>query len=352
MPAVYDVGGRHGRLQHSIGNQPSLDTRPGFTLVELLVVIAIIGILIALLLPAVQAAREAARRVQCSNNLKQLGLGLQTYHDVYKQLPLGGTNNNPGTWFCQSPNHHGNHLVELLPFIEETTLYAQLTFKADTQYSLMGGGGTQYACSLQPAVFVCPSDDTAQYYAPTNGYAAQQCGAGDMNQLRATGNYAASMGNQAFDQGCNFGGNMFGTGAAVHGDSMDPNQISGIVSHMAWATDFRHITDGLSKTIAIGEMRAKCALHARDGWMHVDSMWFATTAPINYPTCPGEPGYQQSSCNDEAHSGAAQGFKSRHSGGAQFTLCDGSVQFLTDVIDYTTYQQLGDRRDGQIIGDY
>ncbi len=233
-----------------------------FTLIELLVVIAIIGILIALLLPAVQAAREAARRSQCANNLKQLGLGLQNYHDAYKQLPLGGTNDNPATWFCQAPNHHGNHLVELLPFIEEMPLYNQLTFKSDTQYSLMGGGGTQYACSIQPAVFVCPSDDTLVYYTPTNGYAAQQCGAGDMNQQRATGNYAASMGNQAFDQGCNFGGNMFGTGAAVHGDSMNPDQISGIVSHMAWATSYRRITDGLSKTIAMGEMRAKCAVHA------------------------------------------------------------------------------------------
>ncbi len=343
MVAVPQVDGR--------GGKPAPKTHAAaFTLVELLVVIAIIGILIALLLPAVQAAREAARRSQCANNLKQLGLALQNYHDACKQLPLGGTNANSSSWFCQDPAHHGSHLVELLPFVEEQALYGQLTFKADTQYSLIGGG--QYACSVQPSVFVCPSDDSATYYVPTNGYAAQQCGAGDMNQPRATGNYAASMGNQAFDQGCNFGGNMFGTGAAVHGDSMDPSQISGIVSHMAWSATYRQITDGLSKTIAMGEMRALCALHARDGWMHVDSMWFATTAPINYPTCPGEPGYQQSTCNDEAHWGAAQGFKSRHSGGAQFTFCDGSVQFLTDDIDYNTYQQLGDRRDGQTIGIY
>jgi prepilin-type processing-associated H-X9-DG protein len=86
--------------------------------------------------------------------------------------------------------------------------------------------------------------------------------------------------------------------------------------------------------------------------MHVDAMWFATTAPINYPTCPGEPGYQLSACNDEAHWGAAQGFKSLHAGGAQFVFCDGSVQFLTDAIDYTTYQQLGDRRDAQVVAPY
>ncbi len=337
-------------IQRSDGCSPQ---RCAFTLVELLVVIAIIGILIALLLPAVQAAREAARRSQCSNNLKQLGLALQNYHDAYKQLPLGGTKNNSNGWFCQDPTHHGNHLVEMLPFIEETTLYGQLTFKADTQFSLMPDG--QYACAVQPSTFICPSDDSAKYYnnyTPQNGYAAQQCGAAEMNQLRATGNYAASMGNQAFDQGCNFGGNMFGTGAAVHGDSLDETQISGPFAHEAWSATYKKITDGLSKTIAMGEMRAKCAWHARDGWMHIDGMWFATTAPINYPTCPGEVGYQQSTCNDEAHWGAAQGFKSLHAGGAQFTFCDGSVQFLTDAIDYTTYQQLGDRRDGQVIAPY
>ena len=98
----------------------SNQVRAGFTLVELLVVIAIIGILVALLLPAVQAAREAARRMQCTNNEKQLGLGLQNYHDIYKKLPprIGGN---------YVLNYSPSGIMRLLPFIEQDPLYQQIS---------------------------------------------------------------------------------------------------------------------------------------------------------------------------------------------------------------------------------
>jgi len=121
-----------------------------------------------------------------------------------------------------------------------------------------------------------------------------------------------------------------------------------VFSHLAWGASIRDITDGTSNTIALGEVRPKCAWHVRDGWMHSDSLWIATSAPINYPTCPGEPGYDavNMAVTNDSKWGCEQGFKSAHPGGCQFVFCDGSTQFLSENIDYMTYQKLGDRRDG------
>ncbi len=279
------------------------------------------------------------------------------YHDFFQQFPLGAVNST--SFFCIDPTHHGTFLVELLPYIDQQAFYLQLTMTADTEYSVLGNG--KYAHQTPIPVYLCPSDDPTTYYntwpAPygPNGYASLVASTGcsgepaDLTQMRAVANYAPSMGNQTFADGCVPGGNMFGTGPVSHGDTMNGTQISGIVSHMAWSASIPMITDGQSITIAVGEMRPKCSWHARDGWMHIDAMWFATTAPINYPTCPGEPSYNATSCNNEADWGTAQGFKSLHTGGANFVMCDGSVHFISEAIDYTTYQRLGDRRDGQAI---
>src|SRR5512135_122792 len=98
----------------------------GFTLIELLVVIAVIGILVALLLPAVQAAREAARRMQCSNNLKQIGLALHNYHDANKKFPFGSRGGS--SWAQTGIKDGTNWRVSILPYLEQTALYSKLNF--------------------------------------------------------------------------------------------------------------------------------------------------------------------------------------------------------------------------------
>ncbi len=320
----------------------------GFTLVELLVVITIIGILIALLLPAVQAAREAARRAQCTNNLKQLGLALHNYHDIWKRFPMG--NSHPpapgsftdaaGDWNSIPTYNHGSFLVALLPFIEQQGLYNACDFTTNTDYN--SKIGSTYLYQTWISAFNCPSD-TQKYWGGNPLYWSQA--SSTQNQNRATSNYAVSMGSQYFSESTTYPGNYFGTGGTSHGDTVNSSQISGVFSHIGWGASIAEIKDGTSNTIALGEMVPQYSNHSRDGWMHVNSMWFATSGPIN---CPVD---LDSGLNAGQYS-MEQAFRSRHSGGANFTFCDGSIHFINDTIDYATYQRLGDRRDGQVVGAY
>src|SRR6478672_3439320 len=127
---------------------PKNGPRPGFTLIELLVVIAIIGVLIALLLPAVQAAREAARRMQCTNNLKQIGLALHNYHDVHGRFPLGSILVNTPNGAYRQP-----FLAALLPFLEQRNLYASFNYNLSFQVD-----ENQTTRASVVNVFNCPSD--------------------------------------------------------------------------------------------------------------------------------------------------------------------------------------------------
>jgi prepilin-type N-terminal cleavage/methylation domain-containing protein/prepilin-type processing-associated H-X9-DG protein len=352
-----------------ICNQP---TRRAFTLVELLVVIAIIGILIALLLPAVQAAREAARRIQCSNNLKQLGLALHNYHDAFKTFPC---NINRVTQYVYKSGESesrdwASHLVHLLPFIEQSAMYDGIDFKLNVRPADQWIGGKQLDQYVVSA-FVCPSD--------SGGY---------QNNLAMT-NYAGSIGAQIMQSGsgCSMA-SIVGTGGAeydpdddgedwfggtdtapqcngagpgnIRSDCPYPAQISGVFARSTWAASLAEIRDGTSNTIAMGEVRAWCSGHLwRKSWARSEGLWFATTAPINFPTCPGENGVANdpnqggTGCNDKENSwNTNMGFKSTHPSGAMFVFCDGSVHFLSDSINHTTYQALGDRRDGVPVSDY
>jgi prepilin-type N-terminal cleavage/methylation domain-containing protein/prepilin-type processing-associated H-X9-DG protein len=323
--------------------------RSAFTLVELLVVIAIIGVLVALLLPAVQAAREAARRMQCANNLKQLGLGLHNYHDVHKRFPPGASHGPAHIWGDRYAGHHGSFLARMLPFIEEQNLFNNINPKlADpTMDSAMADGTKVY--QVKVATFICPSDETSDDWNGDQLYHGTPVSM--QGQRAAQSNYGASMGNQYFAGGPFLADPARFQGASDHGHDDTGQQISGVFGHTAFGASIAEIRDGTSKTIALGEVRPKCSWHVRDGWMHWNSLWIATTTPINYPSCPNEPGFDSANATPLAGPKWAieQAFRSSHPGGCHFLLADGSVHFLTETIDYETYQRLGARRDGLTV---
>ncbi len=355
--------------------------RRAFTLVELLVVIAIIGVLVGLLLPAVQQAREAARRMSCSNNMKQIGLALHNYHSTYDRLPSSGfqhagTPQEPNTWSASSK---GSQLAKFLPFIEQQALYESIPFSG-AQLPLLDPGQPPgnsewqaYVQSTQPGSFefngmmvertwhvvvptyLCPSDPFMDRW--------QWSDAANQNH-RALSNYGVSIGAQAMpsqDGSCNlFPGNLFGDGGAGHANSQTGHNVSGMFGRGEWYPRFRDVADGLSNTIALGEILPNKSDHHWNGWMHFNSLWTATSAPINYPIVGiGEPGWNQSvnprnldndnglGCNGWRNWQTSQGFRSAHAGGANFVFGDGSVAFLSESIDYRVYNALGGRKEGQ-----
>jgi prepilin-type N-terminal cleavage/methylation domain-containing protein/prepilin-type processing-associated H-X9-DG protein len=351
-------------------NHP-LRKRPGFTLVELLVVIAIIGVLVALLLPAVQAAREAARRTQCGNNLKQLGIAIHNYHDMAGRLPCNINHVRQNTAPFEDRNR-ASHLVNLLPYVEQKGLYDGVNFGLrDPQFGNQVIGGKALKTFVIPS-YICPAS-AHQKANPTTGVGFT--------------NYAASIGSQQMESSgkiCNLA-SIVGTGGAQYDDNDDgedwfnytykgetcngagpgntrsdcpwPDRTSGPFGRSTWAARLAEVTDGTSNVIALGEVRGWCSgFQYTNGWSLPEGLWFATTTPINTPTCPGEhgvprnPGVGGSGCQATQNSwNTSMGFKSLHPNGAQFAFTDGSVHYLQQNIDHTTYQMLGDRQDGNAV---
>lgn len=354
--------------------------RRAFTLVELLVVIAIIGVMVGLLLPAVQAARESARRMSCSNNMKQLGLALHNYENTNKRLPSSGfqhaaTAQEGNTWTGSSK---GSQLAKLLPYIEAQALFESIPFggpqeprlepgqppgNAEWQAYILSKGVGSFDFNGQRVertwhvvvpTYLCPSDAFMDRW---------QWSDGPNRNHRALSNYAVSIGAQAMPSqagSCNlFPGNIFGDGPNGHGNSSGSRGVSGMFGRGEWYPRFADVNDGLSNTIAMGEVIPSKSDHHWNGWMHFNSLWTATTSPINFPIVGiGEAGWNQNEnprnldnqnglgCNGWRNWQTSQGFRSAHKGGAQFVFGDGSVNFLSEAIDYRIYNALGGRSEG------
>ncbi len=321
--------------------------KSAFTLVELLVVITIIGILISLLLPAVQAAREAARRMQCCNNLKQLGLAVLNYENAKKVFPPGaffGDTSSPGGYDQITQPMKGSIFVHLLPFIEQQAMYDAFDF---SQINITGQklpGSTVEIRSIAIACYVCPSDGhPATHEQPASD--GWWLGEGRTVALH---NYAASAGpNTVADNGSCSCSQDFSSYAL--GSYYTPGKTAGPFDRMSRCHTVADIRDGLSNTIFFGEIQPLSSTHGQRGWEDScnGSGFVSTIIPINYDTSNREAGGDN--CNRYCNWNTELGFKSAHPGGANFAFGDGSVHKIPQSIDHQTYQYLGGRADGHPV---
>lgn len=338
----------HSSAKCDSGFRKLLRSKKGFTLVELLVVIAIIGVLVALLLPAIQAAREAARRSQCVNNLKQVGLGLLNYESAKKILPPGAF------WECESSvrfgaqTRHGSMLVHILPYIEQQTVYDQFDFSKESIDGQTLSNSIDEIGATLISSYQCPSDDHDRVVE-----AEQNVSIEGVVKV-AFHNYTASRGSNklGFNPGCScaeipiYNGYETPKGGGVYEAFTD---FSGPFTRRCTQVALKEIGDGLSNTIFVGEVRPMCSWHNDNGWATSNNGhgYTSTVVPINYDTCSREG--TGNGCHRYCNWNTEAGFRSAHPGGCNFAFGDGSVQFLSETIDHLQYQRLGAKNDGQTV---
>jgi prepilin-type N-terminal cleavage/methylation domain-containing protein/prepilin-type processing-associated H-X9-DG protein len=317
--------------------------RSAFTLIELLVVIAIIAILIGLLVPAVQKVREAAARTQCQNNLKQISLGMHNYHDAYKKLPPQTANNRNSCCF-------GTWQMAILPFVEQGNLWNMyVNWGGITAVPTYEQGANLLVTSQRLEIFTCPSDTPNAAKSGTfNGQTYQV----------TQHNYLVNVGNIDYAQG---------------GDGKLPDQPPGLVflgAPFARNAQFRltDIMDGTSNTLMLSEVNQGQGQDFRGLTWWAEGSGFTTYRTPNSPGFDyiangrGAPGCVPPDQNPmnapcKAYPSPNPNWnvftaRSRHTGGVNVALCDGSVRFVANTIAWATWQALGTSRGGEVVGDF
>lgn len=323
---------------------PSRWQRSGFTLIELLVVIAIIGVLIALLLPAVQQAREAARRTQCKNNIHQIGIALHNYHDNYKMLPPGWIGVTAGGTLSIHGNNGWGWASKILPQMDQAPLYNSINFFGPVTDPSNAFARTSFVPS-----FVCPSDvnhNTWTIYDHSGGLASAGAPPVDI----APGNYVGVFGTSDLDD-CE---------ETVPANWKLPTTYpqcggEGAFFHNS-RIGFTHFTDGLSNTFIVGERKSLPQGSAHSvipdpGGTQIP--WYSTWTGV----VPGHDfdlvrilGTTDHTPNNDINH--IDDFSSYHAKGAHFLLGDGGVRLINRDIDLGLYQHLATRGAGDSTGDY
>lgn len=310
-------------------------TRSAFTLVELLVVMAIIGILVGLLLPAVQQVRETARRTECSNNIRQIGLALHSYHGAMRRLPTGWEVDVPtGSAFTSEPGLPGwGWATKVLPYLEEGNLYREFDFSFDADDEMF-----EETREHVIATFICPSDPSDEVMEwdwihpdfegdhdhdddDDHGFAFRLLHDDDDHHHE-----------DLLVSRCNYSG-VFGSNE-IEGNETNGNGLFYENSR----TKFRDIRDGLSHTLMCGE---RLGSRGTVTWVAADPHIEHGPARIV--------GVTDHLLNDDV-AGHFEDFASAHPQGANFLSADGSVRLMPDFIDEDIYQALSTRAGGEVTG--